>query len=174
MKSGRNISKQCSRTLKICGYDHKESTCFHFIDFSLQHIPLSTAKCAIQPLLRRQKPLYCLLSPPSPSLNLVISLSFCSSHASFIFPFSFAFFRRLCLNLSLPVAVRGGSDDHLQPSCPPPRHLETGWDGSVDTRTHTHMHALCLYRVENRAAKEEETRIEGRGGAAAKERGRGI
>lgn len=69
-------------------------------------------------------------------LRSAISPSFCSSHASFIFPLLSAYFfspstaapppRRLSLYLSLPVAVRGGTMTICsRPATPPPPSRRT-------------------------------------------------
>lgn len=117
--------------------------CFHSISFAVQNIPSSWVEFKCE-----QDCHYCDKSSIFTVFYGCLSLSFCSSHALFLFPFtpphphppfSLSFTASPSVSLFLPLS--DGNDNHLQPSCP----LTSGdglrnRDSSTQTRACAHTH----------------------------------
>lgn len=113
-----------------------------FITFPVQHTPWSRVECAISPLLRRQKPLYCLFFIP-----LSLSPSLCPSVPHMLHLSSLSLFFTTSLAISLFLLLSEGNDDHLQPSCPLTSGDGLGHNNQsahMRTHAHTHTHGLSL------------------------------
>lgn len=135
-KSGGNVSKRSAKAVKRAANGRKEPARLHFIDFPPPGRLSSRSRSVRHSRRWDDRSLftvfYCppLLPLPLPlPLRSAISPSFCSSHASFIFPLLSAYFfsppHRSASSPPLPLSLSScgcqrWNDDHLQPSCNPP------------------------------------------------------
>lgn len=162
-KSDGNVSKRSAEAVNRAANGRKEPARFHFIDFPPPGRPSSCSRSvrhsrrwddrSLFTAFYCPPPLLPLPLPHSRPLHSAISPSFCSSHASFIFPLLSAYFFSpppttpppLPLSLS-SCGCQRWNDDHLQPSCkPPPTHspnllLHTNiWRGAAAQWHCTHI-----------------------------------